>query len=213
MAGRVEVLVERSVQAFVVHDGEVAKETIELDHQINQDEVDIDALCFHIFSRRNPMSSDLRFLTLSIKMVTDLERIGDLAVNISERTIELSGTAPLAPYNDIPRMANLVQQMVNRAIDAVVHWNADEAKMVLELDNEVDELYAKVFRHLLELMRQNPEVLEQGIRVQAVAKYLERMGDHATNLAEQAVYLIHGKDIRHEGNRSYSPTKVKRSFI
>ncbi len=205
MAGRVEDLVEKSIAAFVLHDSLAAEQAVELDQAINQDEVDIDALCFQIFSRRQPMSSDLRLLTLAIKMVTDLERIGDLAVNICERTIDLFGQTPLGPYRDIPKMGELVQEMVRRAIDSVVHWDAKEARDVIAIDAEVDTLYTRVFRHILELMRQNPDAIEQGIQVQAVAKYLERMGDHATNLAEQAIYLIEGKDIRHEGNRSYTP--------
>ena len=96
--------------------------------------------------------------------------------------------------------------MVRRAIDSVVRWDAKEARDVIAIDSEVDALYTMVFRHILELMRQKPDSIEQGIQVQAVAKYLERMGDHATNLAEQAIYLIEGKDIRHEGSRSYTPS-------
>lgn len=204
MAGRVEDLVSRSVDAFVAHDGHAASKAIALDQEINQDEVDIDAHCFHIITRWQPMTSDLRLLILAVKMVTDLERIGDLAVNLCERTVELAEHPPLAPYRDIPEMARIVMEMVRTALDAVVQWNTGKAERVFALDEQVDQLYGRVFRHILELMQERPEAIEQGIQLQAVAKYLERMGDHATNLAEQAIYLIEGKDVRHEGKRRYS---------
>lgn len=143
------------------------------------------------------MASDLRFITLSLKMVTDLERIADLAVNICERAIDLGQDAPLKPWVDVPRMASIAQGMVRDAIDAFVDRDAERARSVIERDQALDELYTRVFRELLSAMLQDGSKVERGIHAQSVAKLLERMGDHATNLAEEVVYMVKGKDIRH----------------
>ena len=132
-------------------------------------------------------------------MVTDLERIGDLAVNICERAIDLNRQPQLAPYRDIPRMAEIVQSMVHDAIDAFVEGDAQKAFDVIERDDEVDELYVRVFHDLLTRMRADPDAVERGIHVQSVAKFLERMADHSTNLAEQVIFMVNGKDVRHIG--------------
>ena len=156
-------------------------------------------LCLQVLARWQPMASDLRFITTALKMVTDLERIGDLAVNISERALELNAQAPLKPYEDIPKMAQLVRTMVSSAIDAFVQQNEELARSVHAQDDEVDELYDQVFSDVLELMIRDPSNVHRGIHVQSVAKWLERVGDHATNLAEEVVYMVRGKDIRHVG--------------
>jgi len=123
-------------------------------------------------------------------------------VNISERAIDLATEPPLKPYVDIPRMGALVQSMVRDAIDAFVTRDAVKAKAVVERDDEIDELYHKVFRELLGMMSKDNSILERGIHVQSVAKFLERMGDHSTNLAEQVVFMVEGTDIRHPGKRA-----------
>ncbi len=199
MAGWVEDMIANSVRALTERDESLAAETIELDKNVNRSELETDELCMVILARRQPMASDLRFITLALKMVTDLERIGDLAVNICERAIDLNRHAQLAPYRDIPRMGEIVQSMVHDAIDAFVEGDADKAYDVIERDDEVDELYARVFRDLLQLMTADPAAVERGIHVQSVAKFLERMADHSTNLAEQVIFMINGKDVRHVG--------------
>ncbi len=199
MAGRVETMIAQSMHALVSRDAELAVATVELDHAVNQDEIDLDALCLQLLACRQPMASDLRFVTITMKMVTDLERIADLAVNVAERASDLSVMPELAPFVDIPKMGEVVRGMIRDSIDAFVERDADKARAVLEVDDEVDDLYHKVFRHLLQLMQDDTEVVERGIHIQSVAKFIERMGDHATNLAEQVIFMLGGEDVRHEG--------------
>jgi phosphate transport system protein len=197
MAGRVEEMIADSVKSLVERDVELARRTIDADRLVNRAEVEVDELCMVILAKRQPVASDLRFVTLSLKMVTDLERIGDLAVNICERAIDLGEDAPLKPWVDVPRMANIVQAMVRDAIDAFVAGDVERAQSVIERDKSLDELYIRVFRDLLATMLDDGSKVERGIHAQSVAKWLERMGDHATNLAEQVIFMVKGKDIRH----------------
>jgi phosphate transport system protein len=199
MAGRVEKMIEESMKALVERDAALAGATIMVDREVNQDEIDLDALCLELLARRQPMASDLRFIILTMKMVTDLERIADLAVNICERAIDLSIKEPVGPYQNIPRMAVLVRTMIHDAIDSFVEQDVKKAQAVIALDDEVDELYHVVFRALLGVMRDDTALVHRGIKLQSVAKYLERIGDHATNLAEQIIHMIEGTDVRHEG--------------
>jgi len=199
MAGRVDTMIEQSMKALVTRDAELAKATIICDRDVNQDEIDLDALCLDLLARRQPMASDLRFIILTMKMVTDLERIADLAVNICERAIDLAKKESLGPYQNIPRMAELVRRMIHDAIDSFVDQDVEKARAIIELDDEVDELYHRVFRALLDVMRDDTSVVHRGIKLQSVAKYLERIGDHATNLSEQIIHMIEGTDVRHEG--------------
>ena len=197
MAGRVEQMIADSVRSLVEQDVQLARRTIEADRLVDRAEVETDELCLVILAKRQPVASDLRFITLSLKMVTDLERIGDLAVNICERAIDLGREPPLKPWVDVPRMASIAQGMVRDAIDAFVAGDTDRAQSVVDRDDELDELYTRVFRELLSTMLHDGSKVERGIHAQSVAKWLERMGDHATNLAEQVVFMVKGKDIRH----------------
>ncbi len=197
MAGRVEEMIADSVKSLVERDVELARRTIDADRLVNRAEVEVDELCMVILAKRQPVASDLRFVTLSLKMVTDLERIGDLAVNICERALDLGEDAPLKPWVDVPRMGSIVQAMVRDAIDAFVAGDVDRAQSVIDRDKALDELYIRVFRDLLASMLDDGSKVERGIHAQSVAKWLERMGDHATNLAEQVIFMVKGKDIRH----------------
>jgi len=201
MAGRVEQMVAHAMVALAERSGDRGRATIEEDHKVNQAEIDIDELCLLILAKRQPMASDLRFITFALKMVTDLERIGDLAVNIAERAIDLSKTpVNIRIHQHIPRMAELVQVMINDAIDAFINKDAAKAREVIARDDEIDELYHQVFRELLSDMPTVGEAeLHALIHIQSVAKWLERMGDHTTNLAELVVFMIRGTDIRHYG--------------
>jgi phosphate transport system protein len=199
MAGRVEQMIANSVRALIERDPALARTTIEEDHKVNRAEVETDELCLIILAKRQPMASDLRFITLSLKMVTDLERIGDLAVNICERALDLAGIPPAPFHDDIPSMASVVQSNVADAIDAFVTGDADKAAAVIARDEAVDKLYHRIFRDLLDRMTKDPGSLAACIHLQSVAKWLERMGDHATNLSEQVVFMVKGKDIRHLG--------------
>ena len=208
MAGHVEAMIANAVRSLVERDVVLARRTIENDHKVNQFEVDTDELCLVILAKRQPMASDLRFITLALKMVTDLERIGDLAVNICERALDLAAEPPVRNYDDIVRCADLVQSMVRDAIDAFVHADADKAQRVIDRDVEVDELYHETFRDILERMLVDPSVIRSGIHVQSVGKWLERMADHATNIAEQVIFMVKGKDIRHVGHLSSPPPRA-----
>ena len=199
MAGRVEEMIAHAVKALVERDVELAKRTIAQDPKVNHCEVETDELCMQILARRQPLASDLRFITLALKMVTDLERIGDLAVNISHRAIDMASEQPLKPWRDVPRMAGIVQSMVRDAIDAFVRNDDVQAQAVIDRDVQVDEIYTHVVREMLGIMTGDAATVDRGIHVLSVAKFLERMADHATNLAEQVVFLVQGKDVRHRG--------------
>lgn len=199
MGAKVEEMISNSVRALVERDPDLATRTIEADHQINRLEVDNDDLCLRILAKRQPVASDLRIITIAMKMVTDLERIGDLAVNICERVIELNLEPPLKPYVDLPKMAEVAQGMVRDALDAFVARDAERAEAVIDRDRTVDAYYSQIFRELLTYMMEDPRNIYRATRIQSVAKYLERVGDHATNLAEMVVFMVKGKDIRHLG--------------
>ncbi|MCB9487859.1 MAG: phosphate signaling complex protein PhoU [Deltaproteobacteria bacterium] len=204
MAGRVEEMIDGAMRALVDRDSDIARQVIKQDAAVNGDEVAIDDQCWRILARRQPMGVDLRFLLQTHKMVGELERVGDLAVNIAERAIDLNAAEPLKPYHDIPKMGELVQSMVRDAIDALVNTDPQLANNVIDRDDEVDDLYDEIFADLLELMVADPQLVERGIHVQSVAKYLERMGDHAENMAEQVIFLVGGEDVRHIGYRKTS---------
>lgn len=199
MAGRVEQMIRQSVEALVNRNVELAERTIELDNRVNRDEIETDELCLVILARWQPMASDLRFITLALKMVTDLERIGDLAVNICERVMFLAREPQLKPYVDIPKMADIVQSMIHDAMDAFVARDAAKARRVIERDDQVDRLYRQVVRELIDVMMQDESNIERGMRTQGVSKLLERMADHCTNLAEQVIFLVEGEIVRHQG--------------
>jgi phosphate transport system protein len=199
MAGRVEVMIADAVRALDEGDSALARATILSDREVNRAEVDTDELCLVVLAKRQPLASDLRFITLALKMVTDLERIGDLAVNICERAIDLNRDEKLLPYDDVRRAAGVVQSMVRDAIDAFVESDVAKAEAVIARDDVIDEAYHQIFRRILETMLGDPGSVERGIHIQSVAKFLERIGDHCTNLAEQVIFMVKGKDIRHVG--------------
>ena len=199
MAGLVEAMIAAAVKAFSERDPQLARDTIGQDARVNSAEVSVDELCLRILATRQPMASDLRFITLALKMVTDLERIGDLAVNICERAIDMTDIPRARSYEDMHEMAALVQRMVHDAIEAFIEGDADKAREVIARDDEVDRLYERVFQQILEAMRHDPDAVHRGIHYQSVAKWLERAADHVTNIAEQVIFLVRGEDVRHPG--------------
>jgi phosphate transport system protein len=200
MGAKVEDMIAGSIRALLERDSDLARRMIEADHQVNRLEVETDDLCLRILARRQPVASDLRFITIALKLVTDLERIGDLAVNTCERVVELNQEPPLKPYVDLPKMAEAARGMVRDALDAFVAADADRARRVIEADRVVDAYYAQIFRELLTYMMEDSRNIFRATRVQSIAKYIERIGDHATNLAEMVVFMVKGKDIRHMGS-------------
>ncbi len=197
MAAKVEERLADSVRSLVMRDQDLAKRTTESDRDINRLEMEIDELCVKIVALRQPAARDLRFITTALKIVTDLERCGDLAVNIAERAVELNSDEQLKPYIDLPKLSESTQSMLKDALDAFVNGDADKATAVLERDHHVDELFVQIFRELITYMMQDPRTIQRAIGLIFVAKHLERVADHATNIAEQAIYLAKGKDVRH----------------
>jgi phosphate transport system protein len=201
MAGSVEQMIADAGRALTEGNVELARQTIQADGHVNSLEVETDELCLLILAKRQPLASDLRMITLAMKMVTDLERIGDLAVNISERAVAL-GKAP-QPHvaAKIARMSALVQAMIRTAIDAFIARDVAGARGVFARDQAVDDLYREVTEGVQSTMHHDRDYVEQGIHLNAVAKFLERIGDHATNLAELVIFLVEGKDVRHKAGR------------
>jgi phosphate transport system protein len=199
MAGCVEQMITDATRALVELDNELATATIARDLRVNRLEVDTDELCLLILAKRHPVASDLRFITLAMKMVTDLERIGDLAVNIGERVLSLDAAPTPAAGDKFLRMAEVARGMVVDAIDAFVTRDVAKAETIFNRDDQIDDLYREVSRGAEGEMAHDPAHLQRHIHWTACAKFIERVGDHATNLAELAVFLVKGKDIRHLG--------------
>ncbi len=213
MGAKVEEMIGKSVKALVERDSELARTMIAFDDQIDTLEVETDDLCLRILARRQPVASDLRFLTIALKLVTDLERIGDLGESICERVIELNAEPPLKPYLDLPVMAEAVLGMIHQALDAFVARDVERAQQVIDKDSVVDALYAQIFRELLTYMLEDPRNIGRAIRVQSIGKHLERIGDHATNLAEMVVFMVKGKDPRHSGQRKESRPRMPHGVL
>lgn len=199
MGGRVEQMIGQAARAVFERDPAVAERVREADRRVNEAEIEIDGMCLRILARRQPMGSDLRLLTRALKMVTDIERIGDLAVNLGRQASGLAaaGRPDIGVHPAIERMAEIVRSMLSDALDAFVERDTVLAHSVIERDDEVDDLHDVVCRDMFERMRNQPEALAVGMHVSEAARFLERMGDHATNLAEQVVFLVHAEDIRH----------------
>jgi phosphate transport system protein len=202
MGSRVESIIGGSVKALIERDTKLAQSVIDADAEIDRLEVELDGRCLSVLARRQPVASDLRFLTMVLKVVTDLERMGDLGVNIAERVLELSSEPQLKPYVDLPRMADEVQSMLREALDAFVAKDAERARQVIDRDQRVDDLYGQVFRELLTYMMEQPATVYRATRLQSIAKYLERIGDHVCNVGEMVVFMVKGADIRHPSSRA-----------
>ena len=197
MAGRVEKMLSESFRSLIERNADLANQVIFDDLEVDRDEIAIDGMCLRVLARRQPMASDLRFITLVMKAVTDLERVGDLARNICERAISLSSQPPLKPYTDLPVLADTCSTMLRNAIDAFVEANVEKAEGVLEADEGVDSMFLRIFHNMLSYMHEDPGAVDRAIELQSVGKYLERVADHATNLAEHVVFMVRGTDIRH----------------
>ncbi len=205
MGGLVEDAIGRAMRSLVDRDEALAKATIERDHLVNRYEVEIDQECLRVLALRNPTAVDLRLIITGLKISTDLERIGDLAVNMCERSLELIQVPPLKPLIDLPRMAEITQAMVRASLDAYIKRDADQAQEVCRRDDEVDQLNDQVNRELLTYMMENPTTIGRAMALSMVSRYLERIADHATNISEMVIYLVKGHDIRHMGWKKDEP--------
>ena len=197
MGGKVELMISNALLALVERNTELAEETIAFDHEINRLEMEIDERCLEVLARRQPAARDLRFITLALKIVTDLERIGDQCANIAKRVKELNLEPTLKPYIDLPRMAQAASTMVKEALDAFVRGDEGLAIKVCQDDQVVDDLNEQIQRELLTFMMGDPSTISRAIRINHISKCLERIADHATNVAEMVIFMVKGKDIRH----------------
>jgi phosphate transport system protein len=197
MGGLVEDQIQKAVKTLVDRDSELALVIIERDHEVNRLDVEIDDICIKLLALHQPAGRDLRFITTGLKITTDLERIGDMAVNICERALELNLEPQLKAYIDIPRMARISQSMIRESLDAFVREDTDLALKVCKDDSEVDELNAQIFRETLTFMIENVQTISRATKISSVSKYLERIADHATNIAEMVIFMVKGKSIRH----------------
>ncbi|MFB3887333.1 MAG: phosphate signaling complex protein PhoU [Thermodesulfobacteriota bacterium] len=200
MAALVEESIDLSVQSLVKRDSQLAQKTFENEDRINRLEIEIEDMCLKLLALRQPMAVDLRFITAAMKIITDLERMGDQAVNIGERAISLNQEPQLKPYIDIPRMAKIVQSMVRDVLDAFVNRNSKLARSVCERDDLVDGLNDQVFRELLTFMISDPKTITRAVHVMLVCRCLERIADHATNIAEDVIFMVDALVIKHHAD-------------
>jgi phosphate transport system protein len=197
MGARCERSLRLALEAFWSNSVERAAEVKELDRLIDKDEKDIDALVLRILALRQPVAYDLRLLATALKLVTDLERIGDEAVNIAERAEEDHGRAKELAKSSLKSMAEKAQEMLRNALDAFVQGDPARAEQVLKGDDAVDALYGQTLRDMMTFMQAQHDEIPHAIRVIKVAKYIERVADHATNIAEEVIFMVRGEDVRH----------------
>jgi phosphate transport system protein len=197
MGGLVEDQIRRVMIALLERDGDLAQEVIDRDRQVNAYDVEIDEKCVELLALYQPAAGDLRFITTAMKIVTDLERIGDQAVNIAQRALELNREPQLKPYIDLPRMAEKAQRMVKESLDAYVGRDTELARRVCAEDAEVDALKEQIFRELLTFMMADARTIPRAIRLILISRFLERVADHATNIGEMVIYMVDSKMVRH----------------
>ncbi len=197
MAGLVESAIHGSVRSLAERDEARAREVLRNEARINQLEIEIDDCAVRLLALHQPMASDLRFLTAAIKINSDLERMGDLAVNIVERSLSLMPQAPIHPLIDIPQLARLVESMVRKSLDAFVKRDPELARAVLLSDDAVDDLRDVIYQELIAFMQKDPSTISRALDLLFVARNLERIADHATNISEDVLFLVQGVDVRH----------------
>jgi phosphate transport system protein len=201
MASHAETAVTRAIKAAMERDDDLARQVKDEDNVIDQFEVDVDEAAINVLSKA-PLATDLRFITVAMKISHDLERVGDEATTIARRSLELSREPELKSYVDIPRMANTAVSMLKDALDAFVNRNPAKAREVIPRDKEVDQLNKQLHRELASFMVEKPETIGRCLNLMVISKSLERIADHATNVAEEVVYLYEARDIRHTGKGS-----------
>jgi phosphate transport system protein len=197
MGGMVEGMVAKATQSLLEHKPVLCTEVIAGDHDVDHLEIEIDEVCHSILGRKQPTAVDLRFLVAVMKINSDLERIGDSAVNIAQSVEQLNEQPPLKPYIDLPHLSQLVQAMVRKSLDAFVQKDARMATEVCQSDDAVDGLYKQIFRELLTYMIEDPKTVSRALHLLLIARNMERIADHATNIAEDVIYYVEGRDVRH----------------
>jgi len=197
MGRQVDHLLQMSGKALEQNDAELCKRILADDRNTDSMELDIDHLCLEILARRQPVAGDLRLLTSALKLVIDLERVGDMGVSIASRVLELGPEPPLVPYDDLQRMLITAREMLTEALGALETQDSERAIRAINKDEVVDAYYAQIFNNVLSRMRESPDNIHRATRVQAISKYIERIGDHATNIAERVIFILTSEDIRH----------------
>jgi len=201
MGGLAETMISKSIKALVEREEALIEAVLAHEEEMDLLCIEIDDRCFTLLALRQPMASDLRFIVAGIKINGDLERIGDQAVNIALRTRSLIVQPPVKPLIDIPRMAHLSGEMVRKSLDAFVRRDPDLARGVIEADDEVDNLKDQVFRELLTYMMADPTTIPRAFDLILISRNLERIADHATNIAEDVIYIVRGEDVRERGDK------------
>jgi phosphate transport system protein len=202
MGGLAEERVRLAVRAVVERDAKRVEDVISGDAAINTLHIEIDDRCFKLLALHQPMAVDLRAIVAAVKINTDLERVGDLAVNIAEAVRRYLRHPPVKELIDIPRMADIAQGMLRDALDAFVRRDTALAQAVLEADDSLDALKTQVFRELLTYMLQDPHTIEPSLDLILISRHLERIGDHATNVAEDVIFMVSARDVRHAGHEA-----------
>ena len=197
MGALVEERVHRAIQALMERNLGAAEEIVRADQEVNELQIEIDERCLRLLALQQPMASDLRLITAAMKINADLERIGDQAVNIAEQAVRVLAHPPLKPQIDLPRMAEIAERMTRESLDAFVRKDAKLARSILARDDEVDQLKDQVFRVLLTYMMADPGTIERALGLILVSRHLERIADHATNIAEDVIFVVEAKDVRH----------------
>ncbi|MGQ3685695.1 MAG: phosphate signaling complex protein PhoU [Candidatus Loosdrechtia sp.] len=204
MASIVETAIANAIKSLIERDSELAHQVVLNDKQVDALELEIDKQCIDLLALQQPLAIDLRFITSAIKITNNLERMGDLSSNIAERVIPLNQEPQLKPLIDIPRMATITQTMVKDSIDAFVNRDTELARSVCERDSTVDALNDQIFRELLTYMMQDPANITRAVHLMLISRHLERIADHSTNIAEEVIYIVKAKVIKHRG---YYPEK------
>lgn len=207
MSALVESAVYRSVQGVVEKNAELAEQVIRNEARVNQLEIEIDDLAISILALQAPLAIDLRLVTAAIKINNDLERMGDLSVNIAQSALALAKEPVIRPLIDIPHIAGLAQGMVRKALDAFVHRDAALARSVLASDDAVDNMRTASYHELISFMESNPQQVSQALYLLSVVRNLERIADHATNIAEDVLFLVKGIDVRHHNEERSALTQ------
>jgi len=197
MGGLAEEQVRLSIKALVDRDRDLIERVLQADEPINKLHIEIDGRCFTLLALHQPMAVDLRAIVSAVKINTDLERVGDLAVNIAEAATRYATHPPVKKLIDIPRMATIAQSMLRDALDAFVRRDTTLAQRVLDQDDTLDDLKTQIFRELLTYMLQDPSTIEPALDLILVSRHLERIGDHATNIAEDVIFIVSARDVRH----------------
>ncbi|MBU0900194.1 phosphate signaling complex protein PhoU [bacterium] len=192
-----EEMIDYATKALMEEKEELIQEVFTRENKINQLHIEIDEMALQLLALHQPTAIDLRFITAGIKINSDLERIGDLTINITDNILTLLKQPQLKPYLDLPRMNLFAKEMLRKSLDAFINKDVELARSVLLMDTEVDNLKDQIFRELLTFMLSDSQAIERALALILISRHLERIADHATNIAEDAIFIVMGKDVRH----------------